>query len=92
MTREDFMRLQPGDKVYYYRKVYIENLSTFSAVIKSKVLVNLNSKYDGGVGSMYVDRASALKQKLIDMGKAISTMKPIWEHDIHNLNYKGPIL
>lgn len=90
MKTEDFMKLRPGDKVYYYRKIYIEDLSTFSAVIKIKVLDNLNSKYNSGVTSMYVDRPSALKQKIIDMSKAIKTMRPIWEHDIDVLNYKGP--
>lgn len=90
MTTEEFMKLRPGDRVYYYRKVYIKDLSTFSAVIKSKVLLNNNSKYDGGVGSMFVDRTSALKHKLVNMSKKISNMSPIHEHDINFLNYKGP--
>ena len=90
MTREDFLSLKPGDKVYYYRKIHIENLSTFSAVIKTLVLHNGNSKYNGGIGSMYINRTDALKQKIIDMNKSISTMRPIWEHDIVFLKYKGP--
>lgn len=90
MKTEDFLNLRPGDKVYYYRKVYIEDLSTFSAVIKHKVLVNINSKFNGGIGSMFIDKPSALKQKLVDMNKSIKTMKPIWEHDIVYLKYKGP--
>ena len=90
MTREDFLSLKPGDKVYYYRKIHIENLSTFSAVIKTLVLHNGNSKYNGGIGSMYINRTDALKQKIIDMNKSIKGMKPIYAHDIDNLKYPGP--
>ena len=90
MTHEDFLLLKPGDKVYYYRKVNVKDLSTFSAVIKTLVLYNGNSKYNGGVCSMYINRTDALKQKIIDMNNSIKYMKPIYSYEVDNLKYPVP--
>ena len=89
MTQQEFFNLDVGDKVYYYRKIYIPDLSTFTAVIKEKVINNINAKYDGGIGSMYTTKASALKQKLIDMRNAIKSMKPIYANELKVLKYNG---
>ena len=90
MTIKEFNTVKVGDIVYYYRRVYVEELSTFSASIKSKVITNINQKYDSFIGTHYVDKTSALCQKVIDMRNIILDMPPIHKHDIDFLNYKGP--
>ena len=90
MTQQECFDLKVGDKVYYYRKICVLDLRTFTAVIKEKVINNINAKYDAEIGSMYITKASALKQKLIDMRNAIKSMKPIYEYELKVLNYKGP--
>ena len=90
MNMEEWKAVEVGQKVYFYRKVYIEDLSTFSAVIKSKIVDNANTKYYNFSGSHYVTKHDALRQKIIDMRTMIVGMKLITEHDINFLNYKGP--
>ncbi len=90
MTMNEFRTVEVGDRVFFYRKVYIKDLATFSAVIKSKVVKNRNQLYDSFIGTHYKTKTSALHQKVIDMREMIVNMQPIAEHDINFLNYKGP--
>lgn len=90
MTLVEMNTVKVGQTVYFYRKVYIKDLSTFSATIKSKILKDGNQKYDSFIGTHYLTKTDALHQKVIDMRTAILDMNIISEHDTNFLNYKGP--
>lgn len=90
MTIDEWNNLKVGQKVFYYRKPYIQDLSTFSAVIKSKVIENGNTKYDSFIGSHYITNIDALCAKIITMRGMITSMNLRSAHDVNFLNYKGP--
>jgi len=90
MTIDEWNKLKVGQKVFYYRKPYIQDLSTFSAVIKSKVIENGNTKYDSFIDSHYITSIEALLNKVITMREMIISMNLRTNHDIDSLNYKGP--
>jgi hypothetical protein len=91
MTWEEFHSVNIGQVVYFYKKINTNDLSTFSAAIFSRRVENNNAMYaDNFIGTHYLTKNEALRQKIIEMRTIIMEMTVVTGHDFLFVNYKKP--